>query len=546
MAGSGVVARIRGADPTRAAALLAGLAAVAVIRTTVLPGVANWDTAEAQAVPPLMGTMHPTGFPAFVVLGWLVSIGLQPLGAPAYLMNLMSALLVGAAAGGTVLVSRRLGAPLAVAVAIAAGFALTPIVWSIGTVADVHALHLALVVVLVLALLRWEALVAAVRERPGEAQLGRRADRALMIAAGVFGVAVANHALTLLLVPAVGLYVLAVDRRVLGRPRLVAAAIGTSLGVAALLYLELPLRAGLLRAPLVYGHPETFIGFWQVVLAGQFQGSISGPFSDLGGKAAALVDLAVTEFGPLAGLIPVALAVTIVRLPCYALLSVAAAFVTCLFAASYENALIDRYYLGPAFFAWTWIAVLAGTVADWLTRSRRPGGRARGVPETGSPAAREPEPEPGYVAPWPGPRTVLAVALGAALLVPTGLVLPARWRALDRSRDTSGSAWLDDAFAALAPDAVVVSWWSYSTPMWYGQLVERRRPDVWIVDDRTLLDQGLGTVSDVIDATLGRRPVYVIRVTESDIHDLAQRYTIEPVGRPDNLYRVTGRQEATP
>jgi len=49
-------------------AALVGVVVLAVYRTTLLPGVGLWDTAEAQAVPVLGGTMHPTGFPAWVVL----------------------------------------------------------------------------------------------------------------------------------------------------------------------------------------------------------------------------------------------------------------------------------------------------------------------------------------------------------------------------------------------------------------------------------------------------------------------------------------------
>ena len=65
------------------------------------------------------------------------------------------------------------------------------------------------------------------------------------------------------------------------------------------LYLELPLRAGPFRAPLVYGRPETLDGFWYVVLAEQFQGSVVDPFGDLGGKVLTLVTRATGQFGPL-------------------------------------------------------------------------------------------------------------------------------------------------------------------------------------------------------------------------------------------------------
>ena len=47
---------------------------------------------------------------------------------------------------------------------------------------------------------------------------------------------------------------------------------------------------------------------------------------------------------------------------------------------------------------------------------------------------------------------------------------------------------------------MIVSWWSYSTPLWYAQHVEGRRPDIDIVDDRTRLDENLGGLADVIDA----------------------------------------------
>ena len=61
----------------------------------LLPGVAFWDTGELQTVGPLLGTAHPTGFPTYVLLGWLASVVLQPFGDPAFRMNLLSALCLG-------------------------------------------------------------------------------------------------------------------------------------------------------------------------------------------------------------------------------------------------------------------------------------------------------------------------------------------------------------------------------------------------------------------------------------------------------------------
>ena len=91
----------------------------------------------------------------------------------------------------------------------------------------------------------------------------------------------------------------------------------------------------------------------------------------------------------------------------------------------------------------------------------------------------------------------------------------------------------------MEPDAAIVSWWSYSTPLWYAQRVEGRRPDIAIIDDRTRLDENLGSLTDVIDANLGKRPVYVIRLDPNEIRLLA-----EPL-RP-GLHRRWRRPDADP
>ena len=58
-----------------AAALSVAVVAFFAAWRAMLPGVAFWDTGELQVVGPLMGTAHPTGFPTYVLLGWLASVG---------------------------------------------------------------------------------------------------------------------------------------------------------------------------------------------------------------------------------------------------------------------------------------------------------------------------------------------------------------------------------------------------------------------------------------------------------------------------------------
>ncbi|MEX2011118.1 MAG: DUF2723 domain-containing protein, partial [Chloroflexota bacterium] len=436
----------------------------------------------------------------------------------AFRMNLFSALCVAGAAAVTVVLVRRLTGWTVLGIAAGLGLATTPLAWRLATHAEGHTLHLFFLAVLFLLLVTWQ------RQRAAGGS-----DRLLLVASVVFGISVANHSLTLLLALPIAAYVLTVDPAMLRRYRFVAACLLTVVATTALVYLELPLRAGPFRAPLVYGTPNTWDGFWYVTLAEQFRGAIVDPFADLGGKFAVLVQRTVTEFGWLSALIPFGFFATVIRERPYAVLSGLALLGTAFFAASYINADITRYYLGPAFIAWTWLAILGAAAIDGggaLAR-RWTGGRARGGGLTGRVSL----------------PAIGAVLLAAVLLLPTAIELPTRARQVDESKNVAAQRWLATTLGAMEPNAVVVSWWSYSTSLWYAQRVEGRRPDIRIVDDRTRLDEHLGDVTDVVKTALGEgRPAYVIRADSREIAALAELYDLERVGPTDgSLIRVLPR-----
>src|SRR6185436_9616439 len=110
-----------------------------------------------QAIGPVLGTAHPTGYPTYTLLAWLASVVLQPFGNEAFRANLLSTLLVAGAAGllavRTVQAVRRW--PLGIFAGMA--FALTPIAWRLSTRADAHALHVLLAAVLLVVLGIWQA-----------------------------------------------------------------------------------------------------------------------------------------------------------------------------------------------------------------------------------------------------------------------------------------------------------------------------------------------------------------------------------------------------
>ncbi len=483
-----------------------GVALVLYART-LLPDVGVWDTAEFQAIGTTLGVAHPTGYPTYTLLAWLGSVVLTPFGNAAYRADLLSALLMAGAAAllavATVQMTRRW--PIGLLAGLT--FALTPVAWHWGQRADPHVLHVFMATLLLVLLSAW-----AGRRKHDP----RRAARWLVAAAFVFGLALGNHALTLLLVPGIAAYVLMVSPRILWRRwRLVLLCVAVIALSATLVYLYLPLRSAM-DPPLDYADPETWDAFWYVVLGEQFRGSfgplptladiVAGMGSELGRNLGLLSILAVS--GALVGLL---------RHPRRTVLSLLWFGCTWIFAIGYPNAAIERYYLVPLSMAALWVGLAADAAADalhgWL---QRPAG--------------------------PTPAKVLGGTLLAVLLMLAVLPAANRYHDLDASADTWGRQIIETTFKALEPDAVVLSWWSFSTPLWYGRWVESRREDVTIIDDRDVLDDGLGSVEAAIDRYLDERPVYLIRL-DQDLNAIRERYELELVpGVATELYRVVARK----
>ncbi len=485
---------------------------------TLLPDVAFWDTAEFQAIGAVLGIAHPTGYPTYTLLAWLASVLLQPFGSEAVRANLLSALLVaGSCAVVAVAIERLTGRRL---MALGAGIclAVVPTVWRIGVRADAHALHLFLVALLAVLLLVW-----ADRSRSAPDSGGRW----LVAAAVVAGLALGNHALTLLLAPGVAAFVLLVDpwlpvRRWRTAVGCVIALVVTTVGV----YAYLPIRSAM-DPPLDYADPETLTALRYVVFGEQFRGTFS-PLPSLADGVALVGRILTTDMGLLA---PVALAgavVTALRWPRLGVLTIAWFVLTVIFALGYVNARIDRYYLVPLLIAVLWAALAVTTVLDHGLRALRQG---QADPRSHGVGRRR-----------PGSAVAMTIIAAVILVAPVAAVVPGQFDDIDASRETEARRWLDATFLALEEDAVIVSWWSFSTTMWYGRFVERRRPDITIIDDRTILDEGLGNVVSVIERFRPERPVYVIRL-DRDLPELEALFDLQRVpGIPSIgvIYRVAG------
>jgi Protein of unknown function (DUF2723) len=473
------------------------LLALALYLRTMLGDVTWWDTGEFQTVGSVLGIAHPTGYPTYTMLAWLAQVLFQPFGSPAFRADLLNAVLAAGAAAlmalAAIQLTRRwiLGALAGVALAV------SPQGWAIGLAADPHGLHVFFAALLIVLLLSWQSRVRA----------GRPDARWLLVASVVFGLSLGNHALTVLLAPGVGVFVLLVEPQLLWRRwRLTLACVIAVVATTVLVYAYIPLRASM-NPPLDYADPVTWDRFKYLVLGQQFQGTFHAMPSFRAGLSQIWKQL-VNNLGLVAVLSVAGGVVAFVRNVQFALLAALWFGLTFVFALGYENADIERYYLVPIMMAILWAAIALDAV--W-----------RGVETLARDATAK--------------RVVAlgGVAVGALLVLVVLLPVPDRVPDMDRSGDTGARQWMDATFDALAPNAVIVSWWNYSTPLWYGKFVEGKRPDVTIIDDRNVLDEGYGHAVNAVDAFLGKRPVYLIR-TDYDLPDYQARYDLEKVpGIPD-------------
>ena len=336
----------------------------------------------------------------------------------------------------------------------------------------------------------------------------------------MFGVSLGNHALTLLMAPGVVLFVLAVAPRILWqRWRLVLACLVAVVATTVLVYAYLPIRSAM-DPPLDYAHPADWIrtdalgrvtgGFRYLVLGEQFRGTfhewpsiqeaadqVWGVIAhQLGGAAPlALLGRAGGDRAPAAG---DGAHHPVVRHP---------GVVPAGLRERGHRALLPRAHPGHGRLG------CAGRRRCLGHRRRRDGDPL--VPSEGMP--------PRWLS------TGITAVAGLALLLGALAPVPGRFGAADASDDTWAREWVDALLPQLEPDPVVISWWSYSTPLWYERWARGQRPDMTIIDDRDVLDDGLGDLGDVIAGYLDQeRPVYLIRL-DDDLPPYHERFELEEV-----------------
>ena len=206
------------------------LAGLVLYVATLAPTTQFWDTPEYIAAAYVLGIPHPPGNPLFVILAhtW----GLIPwMHGYAARINLFAAVTSALSAGFWFLIAERWLRPvvpatwprraIAVAGAVAAATAFT--VWNQSVVNEkVYTLSLLSIALTLWLVVRW-----------GDLPAGSRRDHHLLLIVYLLALTATNHLMGLLVVPAVLVYVLYTDPKVLLSPRFLAwSAAAVALGVS--------------------------------------------------------------------------------------------------------------------------------------------------------------------------------------------------------------------------------------------------------------------------------------------------------------------------
>jgi hypothetical protein len=192
-------------------------------------GVAIGDQAEAQTVPYILGIAHPTGFPAYILAGWVFS-HLVAFGTIAWRLNAFTALITALCACGVFLIAFSLTSEVLGAVLAGIVFAFGAVIWHGALEANAQSLA---------ALCAIATLYASVIA----ARTGSR--RALVAACVCCGIGMAAHPQALWSIPAI------VTAALWQRARLDARTIAlcfAGIALPLLLYAYLPLRSSYVAA----------------------------------------------------------------------------------------------------------------------------------------------------------------------------------------------------------------------------------------------------------------------------------------------------------
>jgi hypothetical protein len=582
-------------DGVLAALLFA--ASLALYVRTLAPSVAALfdDSLEFPLVVQRLAIAHPTGYPLYILLGKLFTLGTKSAAGAgdvalasqvAYRVNLLSAVTGAVTVVLVYLVGRQVARRRLPALVGALALAVSPVFWSQAIVAEVYTLHSAFVAAALLVALLWarrpwapvspasrlqpwppareedaglpdqtgKPQVQADGEEPSapggraafSARVSQRGKRALAlyrrvfppvpaksrlqlhpltyVLVGLLGLSLTHHRTMLLLVPALFLFALAVDRRIFSRAALLGPAypdrprwlqvIGRPIFVLLacffvpqLLYLYLPLRGHVSSLDGVY--QQDWASFWGWVNASLYSAFlVDNPLArDL--SAAEYARLFWQQFGPVGLALALVGLAGLVRKPRVLVLTGLSFLTFIAFAVLYRVPDVEVFLI-PAFLL---VAVWIAAGLDWALHLLRTRGPSLA---------------------WRRLLAICSLLLALAAVIQPLSIAATNYHDLDLSR-----RWIVHDYGQylisepLPRDSIIVGLQGEMNLLRYFQEAAGLRPDI----DTILADREPDRWAALEAAQATGRPVYVTR----DLPGLADAYALSAV---TGIVDVLGSQEA--
>ena len=482
---------------------------------TLAPTVLLADAGEFQFVPWLPGIAHPTGYPLYILLGWLFS-HLLPFGEVAWRLNLFSAVAGAATIPIVYLISQTLttriwpeippGVHRLIAAGAALTFAFSHTFWSQVIIAEVYGLH-ALFVALVL----WACLSLPKPAAPSPGSGSSLSFKAAWKLSLIFGFSLTHHRTMALMIPAILLYLwLSGWRKLTLGDGLKLALVGA---LPSLLYLYLPLIAP--RVPyaqlqlsptqtLILYEP-TFNGFLKHILGQVFSGEVQP-----GGIGPDRVRLSLgflrQQVGWLGGGLGLLGLISLVRRPALLALTGGSFLSFLIFNLIYFIGDINVLFIPCWLILSLWLGLGWLQFSVYLSRAIVKNKQAR---LTDTPvlinAGRRLEQNMSHL--------LLVIFSSLFLALPLGLLLT-RYAEVDQRQNTMArQAWLEILAQDLPPEAILLSNdRNEMMPLWYYQYVEKRRPDWLGLFPLITPEPEVANIGRLLDQALASgRPVYLVK-----------------------------------
>lgn len=422
------------------AAFFVWLVVIAVYCRMLPPTVTGEDSGELITAAYTLGIAHPPGYPLWCMLGKLFTF--VPFGTVAWRVALMSSFLGACTAAILCLLTIKCVRSRFAGIVAGLMAALSSEFWEQSLLAEVYSLNALLMLSCMLLLVVWYE---------------KRKAKYLYAFSIVYGLGLCNHNTMHFLGPAFALFILSVDRSPWQRWKTYVTMAGVALGIWLTVNLYLPIRS-LANPPVDWGNPESWEGFWDVVMRQQYSfGFTKNPrtLSRFIAQAWVFLKLYSNEFTPWLAVVPLLGIYGLLRksvrysaLVIGVFLYVTLGFLLILnFNVDKESIWVNNVFFIPVYLM---MSILFGAAAAWLS--------GQSV--------------------WGKKLTLLGVALGVACVV---VPFFAHFHENDKSQYYFAYDYGTNILKTLDEGAVYLPVADHATfPVLYLQAVEGMRPDVSI------------------------------------------------------------------